>query len=256
MPRMRVALPPSVRARLDPEARFGLRITLVAIAFILVAVPFATLLFQVIAKGPLTRFDGRLANRLNNEVHDSDTAVAVLEAISFFGRPVWFWLVIGAACVWLWRRHRRRLVVFLIATSLGGGIVDSVVKIVVDRPRPLVDHPVHEAFGKSFPSGHSMSSVVCYGALLLVFLPVLRTQRTRHVALAVTVLLCLAIGFSRMLLGVHFLSDVLGGYVLGLAWLAASVAVFEIWRKEEGKRPSVVLEEGVEPEAAAALREG
>ena len=134
-----------------------------------------------------------------------------------------------------------------------GGLVDSAVKILVDRPRPEVDHPVHTAFGKSFPSGHSMSSTICYGALLLVFLAVLH-RRWRPPAIAATVLLVLAIGSSRLLLGVHFLSDVLGGYALGLAWLVGATALFEVWRVEEGRRPSAPLEEGVEPEAAAALR--
>ena len=66
----------------------------------------------------------------------------------------------------------------------------------------------------------------------------------------------LAIGCSRLLLGVHFLSDVLGGYVLGFAWLIAATAVFEIWREEEGRHhqtPTELVTEGVEPEAAPAL---
>jgi len=227
---------------------------LLGIAIILVAVPFATLLFQVVAKGPLTRLDGDIANKLNDLVYESDVAVRVLETISWFGKPIWFYILIGSAVLWLWRKGQRRLVWFLVVTSLGGGIVDTVVKILVDRPRPIVDHPIHEAFGKSFPSGHAMSSLVSYGALYLVFVPAFRTRRSRHVALAVTLAICLAIGSSRLLLGVHFLSDVLGGYVLGLAWLIGSVAVFEIWRKEEGRPVTDPIEEGVEPEAAPDLR--
>ncbi|MDX6659187.1 MAG: hypothetical protein QOJ55_9, partial [Solirubrobacteraceae bacterium] len=67
---------------------------------------------------------------------------------------------------------------------------------------------------------------------------------------AVTVLV-LAIGASRLLLGVHFVSDVVGGYVLGLAWLAGAVAAFETWRVDEGRPRSDPLGEGIEPEAAA-----
>jgi membrane-associated phospholipid phosphatase len=57
-----------------------------------------------------------------------------------------------------------------------------------------------------------------------------------------------------LVLGVHFLTDVIGGYVLGLAWLLGAVAAFEIWRVELGRRPSEPLAEGVEPEAGPALR--
>lgn len=256
MPTVRAGLPDAVRRRLDPQQRYGLRATLFGVALALVAIPFSTLLFQVLAKGPLTRWDGDVADRLNDVVHRSPTAVTVLEVVSWFGKPIWFYVLIGAAMLWTWRLGRHRLTLFLFVTCMGGGIVDSVVKIVVDRPRPVVDHPVHTAFGKSFPSGHSMTSVVCYGALLLVLMPVFRSVLARRIALAFTVVLCLAIGTSRLLLGVHFVSDVVGGFVLGLAWLAGAVAVFEIWRIEEGKSASEPLEEGVEPEAADDLREG
>lgn len=250
---MRAGLPQAVRARLNPAERFGLRITLLAIAVVLVAVPFATLLFQVLAKGPLTRIDGDIANQLNDRVHDSPLAIEALEAISWLGRPPWFTFVIGIGVIYAWRRGRRRLVAFLLVSSIGGGLVDTVVKVAVNRPRPIVDHPVHTAFGKSFPSGHSMSSVVCYGALLLVFLPAVPRAR-RWLAIAVTTVLIIAIGTSRLFLGVHFVSDVIGGFVLGLAWLLGAVALFEVWRVEEGKRPSTPLEEGLEPEAAKALK--
>ncbi|MFN2503347.1 MAG: phosphatase PAP2 family protein [Acidimicrobiales bacterium] len=250
---MRAGLPQVVRRRLDPQQRYGLRLTLLGLTMVLVAVPFSTLLFQVLAKGSLTRLDGSLADRLNAEVHDRPAVLRFLEAITWLGRPGWLAVVIGAAAAFAWWRGRRRLALFLVVTALGGGLVDSLVKILVDRPRPVVDHPVITAFGKSFPSGHAMSSLVCYGAVLLAFLPAVR-RRLRPLAVLLTALLVLAIGSSRLLLGVHFLTDVLGGFVLGLAWLAGAVAVFEIWRTEEGRRSAEPLAEGVEPEAGPALR--
>lgn len=256
VPRMRAGLPLFIRERFDPAHRYGLRLTLVGLAIVLVAVPFSTLLFQVLGKGPLTRIDGDIANRLNGFVYDSPNTVTALKLISYLGTPVWFYVLIGLAMLWVWRRNQKRLVLFLFVTSLGGGLVDTAVKILVNRPRPKVDHPIHEAFGKSFPSGHSMSSVICYGALFLVLVPIFRSRAARHAALAATIAICLAIGSSRLMLGVHFFSDVLGGYVLGLAWLIGSVAVFEVWRMEEGKPKTAPLEEGVEPEAAPDLREG
>ena len=250
---MRGGLPQGIRRRLDPDQRYGLRLTLFGVALVLVAVPFSTLLFQVLAKGPLARLDGRLADRLNDSVHSSPTLVSVLEFVSWLGRPVVLAVVVGLAAALCWRRGQRRLAVFLVVTSIGGGLVDSGVKILVNRPRPIVHHPILTPFGKSFPSGHAMSSLVSYGAVLLAFLPVVR-PRWRPLAIGAAGLLVLAIGCSRLLLGVHFLSDVLGGYVLGLAWLIGAVAVFEIWRTEEGKRPAEPLKEGVEPEAGEALR--
>ncbi len=246
-------VPQFVRRRLDPEQRYGLRLTLSAVAMVLLVVPFATLVFQVIGGGSLTRLDGSIANRLNASVHDPPALVAVLETVSWFGRPVVLGVIVSVVGLFLVRRGQVRLALFLVVTVILGGFVDTAVKVLVDRPRPVVDHPVATAFGKSFPSGHAMSSTVTYGALLLVFLPAL-TPWLRRVAVALAFVLVAAIGCSRLLLGVHFLSDVIGGYVLGLAWLAAATAAFEIWRVERGQRRSEVLEEGVEPEAGPALR--
>lgn len=249
---MNAGLPARLQRRLDPEARFGLRLTLLAVALVLVAVPFSSLVFEVVAKGPVTRIDGSIADRLNRWVHGRHGVVRLLEVVSWFGKPLWLAIVVTAGALFVYRRGRRRLAVFLAFTVIGGGLVDSGVKLAVNRPRPVVDHPVETAFGKSFPSGHAMSATVAYGALLLAFLPVL-PRRYRPFAFAGGCVLVLGIGTSRLLLGVHFLSDVIGGYVLGLAWLAGSTAAFSVWRREEGK-PPVDPVEGLEPEAATDLR--
>jgi undecaprenyl-diphosphatase len=250
---VRAGLPDLVRRRLDPTGRYGLRLTLFAAAVVLVSVPFTTLLFQVLDKGSLTRLDGEVANSLNRSVHGSRVAVDLLQTISFLGKPVFLALVIAVAAGFAWHRGRHRVAAFLVTTSLGGGLVDSAVKILVDRPRPKVDHPVATALGKSFPSGHSMSSTIVYGAVLLVYMAAIPPRR-RRLALAATTALVVAIGASRLFLGVHFLTDVLGGYVLGLAWLAGATAVFEVWREERGRQPAEPLTEGVEPEAGRDLK--
>jgi undecaprenyl-diphosphatase len=246
------SLPDSLKRRLDPNERYGLRVTLFAVAIVLVTVPFATLVFQVIVKGPVTTLDSSVANHLNDWVHNSPTVLRVLDVITNIGKPITLFVIVTAAVAYLLWRRRIRLALYLVVTSVVGGLIDTAVKILVNRPRPVVDHPIATALGKSFPSGHAMSATVTYGALALVFLPVL-PRRWRPVALGFVVLLVLAIGSSRLFLGVHFVSDVIGGFVLGLAWLAASTAAFSIWRTEEGKKP-VEVTQGVEPEAAPALR--
>lgn len=252
---MRRGLPDFVVRRTDSSQRFGLRLTLAIVAFVLVTVPFSFLLFQVLFDGPITRFDGDLADRLNDAVRGDDVVVTILRGISWLGRPPVLWAVTGAAVAYTWRHGVHRLSIFLVATTLGGGIMSTAIKVLVNRPRPEVDHPIITAFGKSFPSGHALSSTVVYGAVLLTFLPLL-SGWGRRAAVGGVVALVLAIGCSRLLLGVHFLSDVAGGFVLGLAWLAASTALFEIWRAERGRRRSHPLSEGLEPEAAEALEPG
>lgn len=249
---MNEASSPQVRGRLNPVERYGLRLTLFGIAVMLVAIPFGALLAQVVSDGPATRWDSDIAERLHEVVADHPGWVSVLEVLSFLGKPIWLFLVVGLPAVWLARQHRWHLALFLAITSIGGGIVDTVVKVVVARPRPDLNDPVSSARGNSFPSGHSMSATVCYGALLLAFATLLTRRRQRR-ATAAAVALVAGIGFSRLALGVHFVTDVLGGIVLGLAWLVASVAAWEIWREERGLRRTEPLHEGVEPEDAEAV---
>ncbi|HUP85780.1 MAG TPA: phosphatase PAP2 family protein [Acidimicrobiales bacterium] len=245
-------LPPFVARRLQPEARFGLRLTLFGLALVVVAVPFSYLMFEVMRKGPLTRFDESTANRMHEHVVGNPALIDALNGISWLGKPLLLGMCIAAGAIYVYRRGRQRLALFLAATSIGGGLVDSAVKIFVDRPRPKLDTPIAHAFGKSFPSGHAMSSTVTYGALLLVFLPAL-PRRWRWAGWVGTTSLIVGICLSRLLLGVHFVTDVVGGVVLGLAWVAGSAAMFEIWRAEAGKEKANVATEGLEPEAADDL---
>jgi undecaprenyl-diphosphatase len=228
-----------------------LRLTLFAVAFLLVAIPFGLLLEQVKNHGALVRLDTSAARNLHGWVRQSPSLVRELKVLTFFGSPIWFYMIVIPAAVLVWRRSHARLAVFLLVTTLGGGLLDTAVKLAVNRSRPSLVDPVATAHGKSFPSGHAMSSTLVYGALLLVFLPAI-ARRYRPVAVGAAVTLVLAIGFSRLALGVHFITDVLGGYVLGLAWLAASAAAFRTWRVERG-RPPVAVSEGLEPEVAGDL---
>jgi undecaprenyl-diphosphatase len=247
-------LPEGVATKLGPFGRYEIRLVLFALAIAILGIPFGFLLHQVATHGPLTGFDEDGAAWLNARFHDQPLAIDVLEAISFTGKPIFLFFAVGLPVLWLLRHGGRKLPLFLVITCLGGGLIDTIVKVVVGRPRPSVDEPILTAFGNSFPSGHSMQAVVCYGALLLVFLPLCDGWK-RPVAIGATVALVLAIGFSRLTLGVHYVSDVLGGYALGAAWLLASVAAFEIWREERGRRPTRPMDEGVEPEEARELLE-
>lgn len=228
---MLIDLPRTWRRRLDPNERCGLRLTLVVVAVVVVAVPFAYLTFNVVGAGPLTRFDARLANTLNGWAHTRPGVVRVLEGVSNLAKPVTLWVIVAVAFASLWRAGRHRVAVFVVVTSLGGGIIDTLVKLAVNRPRPVVDHPVATAFGKSFPSGHTMSATVVYGALLVAVWSLL-PKRWRVAALGATIGLVLAVGSSRLLLGVHFFSDVVGSLLLGLAWLSGSTAAFQTWRED------------------------
>ncbi|HJR45806.1 MAG TPA: phosphatase PAP2 family protein [Actinomycetota bacterium] len=245
---MRSGLPEWAARRLNPQERYGLRVTLFALATLLVLLPFSFLLVQVTSDGPLTETDLSIADAVYRVFRPSDVLIDVARAVSFLGSPPWFYLTIGAAALFFWRRGSKRISIYLVVTNLVGGAIDTVVKVVVDRPRPEFENPIADAFGKSFPSGHAMASTVGYGTLLLAFMPLI-PSRWRPVAIGGYVLMVAMIAASRLGLGVHYFSDVLGGFVLGLAWLCVGTAAFSIWRTERGE-PTVHVTEGVEPETA------
>jgi undecaprenyl-diphosphatase len=224
--------------------------TLLMIAAILLAGPFAFFLTQVISSGPLSRADKSLANSMHIEACTNAAAVSAARVISFLGSTLWLTFLVLLATTFLWfRRREQRLAIFAVVTTATGSLLNSGVKLLVARDRPeLSGCQLGKATGLSFPSGHAMNSTIVYGVLVLVFLSLLHRHWQPVLVGAYAVWLA-AMSWARMTLGVHYLSDVLGGVVLGVAWLAIGVAVFQAWRKEAGKRPADVIHEGVEPEA-------
>jgi undecaprenyl-diphosphatase len=238
--------------RLDPPKRYGARVLIYALAVVLLFGPLGLLATELTTTvRDLNDLDLGAAEEFHPLVASSPGLVLALEVISFIGSPPWFYLLLGGSAIYLWIKNRRRLSVFILMTGLMGGAVDTAVKMWVDRPRPHIEDPVATAPENAFPSGHMMMSTIGYGVLLLVFLPLV-PRRRRVLAVIGAVLLVWVIGLARLMLGVHFITDVVGGFLLGMAWLIASTAAFSTWRCEEGKGRVDPLE-GVEPEAIKSL---
>jgi len=225
----------------------------------LIAVTAAAMVFTVLLIlvrlqwPPLESVDHAAAARLNSLVAGDSTLVTVIKAVTWLGSDGVLWAVIGASVVVLALRKRWRLAAYLLITGAGALVLDPVLKSLVGRLRPVVAHPVAHGAGNSFPSGHSLGSVVCYGAVLLVFLPAAR-GRWRAAFITMIVTLVTLIGISRILLGVHYLSDVVGAWSLGIAWLGLTAFAFEVGRRAAGEPVTDPVTEGLEPEARADLR--
>jgi len=236
-------------------SRYATRAFLAGIALALVAVPFALLLLLVEDKwAPLTGADQGARDDLHRYGLTHTGFVSVMRVVSNSGSSLAWQVVTVLVLVWLLSQRLWRLALFSVVTIAGSSLLNTAVKLMVHRDRPTVVQPfVHEP-GASFPSGHSQAVVVGYGVLLLVFVPVL-TRQWRRVAFAVSVVMVLAIGFSRIALAAHYVSDVIAGFALGLAWLAAMTALFSAWRVQRGRR-KVTPQEGLAPEQAERLRPG
>lgn len=229
----RSLLPGPVARRLDPAARFGLRLTLFAVAIVLVAVPLLLLWIQVATEGPLTRVDAEVSEDLHRMVLRSEPVETSFRAITLLGEPAMLYAAAFLAALFFWRRGSRRIPVYLVSTNLLGGAINSTIKTIVARARPAFDDPIGHASGYSFPSGHTVAATVGFGTLLLASMPLL-PRRLRVPSIVAYVVLVALVATSRLALAVHYLSDVLAGFVLGVAWLAAATAAFAIWTTERG----------------------
>ncbi len=215
---------------------------------------FAALLILVRLRWPpLESADHGAAASINALVAGHATLVAVVKAVTWLGSDGVLWTVVGVAAIVMAVRRRWRLAIYLLVTGAGAIVLDPVLKSLVGRLRPAVAHPIAHGTGNSFPSGHALGSIVCYGAVLLVFLPAAR-GRWRITFITVIVALVTLIGISRILLGVHYLSDVVGGWAVGIAWLGLTTFAFELARHAAGLPVTDPVTDGLEPEARADLR--
>jgi undecaprenyl-diphosphatase len=225
------AAPPPVGPD-QPGTRFGARALLAGLALALVAVPFGLLIFLVQDKWPpLLDVDADARDSLHGFAVDHTGFVTALRLLSTIGSAFFYVPLFALVAGLLLRQGRRRLAVFVVVTMVGSTILNALVKLAVHRARPVLPDPVAHANGLSFPSGHAQSAIVAVSILLLVGLPAL-PRRWRPLAVAAGVAWVVAIGFARVALGVHFVSDVLAGYVLGLAWVVAMTSLFRAWQRE------------------------
>jgi undecaprenyl-diphosphatase len=149
----------------------------------------------------------------------------LFDAVSFIGGTTVHGLIVFVCAVWLFLRRYRWSAAFLLFSQIGA-IIGQVVKNITARPRPHLFPGALHAGGYSYPSGHALSATLLYGAL--AYLVWVHFGRSRMVTSVVVLLTAwaLLIGFSRIVLGVHYPSDVEGGVALGLAWLYGTIGFF------------------------------
>ncbi|HST50332.1 phosphatase PAP2 family protein [Jatrophihabitans sp.] len=233
--------------------RFAGRALLVFLIGLLAAALFVAVLLLVAAQAEFViRTDHSVAADLHHYALRHPAFTRAMRWLSDLHKTVVWFVVMALVAGWLLVRRLRRLALFVVVTVLGSSLLNNVVKLLVNRARPHLSDPVAVAGGKSFPSGHAQAAIVGYGVLLAVFLPII-PRRWRSVAIAAAALMVLLVGFARISLGVHYLFDVIGAFLIGTVWLIGMASAFRTWRREEGK-PVADLDEGLEPEHRERLK--
>jgi len=219
--------------RLTPGQYLGLHLTVGLLAAAGCLWLFGGLVEDLLTGDPIVRFDRVVDDYLH--AHATPplttfflivTALGSIEAIVLLG------VIVAAILAW------GRRWVFLgswLAAVAGSAVLNHLLKVLFARPRPHFEHPLLVETSYSFPSGHAMESFVVYGMLAYFAVLALRSWESRVAAVCGAALLVVLIGFSRMYLGVHYLSDVLAGYAAGGVWLSALITGVETIRRSKNE---------------------
>ena len=169
--------------------------------------------------------------------------------VTALGTAVVVMAIVGIAALFLALTRHRYSALLLLVSSLGGIILNNVLKLGFSRPRPqIIPWSVH-VMSSSFPSGHAMSAAIAYGTVAWLAARLAPTRLVRAVILVAAALIIVLISASRVYLGVHYPSDVLAGLLVGLAWAAFCMAVLEALVLYGRRRAPQVLESEAPPES-------
>ncbi|MEV5015544.1 phosphatase PAP2 family protein [Streptomyces sp. NPDC053780] len=175
--------------------------------------------------GPLIRLDDDIAATTHRWAVDEPHVTQVMRVLTDWVWDTWTMRLLCAAVVlWLWfRRGDRWTAVWLGATCLLGSLLQQVLKAAVDRPRPVWPDPVDSAHYAAFPSGHAMTATFVCGLLVWLVHYYGASPALRRAVWAVAAVSVAGVGVTRVWLGVHWATDVAGGWLLGILVTALAV---------------------------------
>jgi membrane-associated phospholipid phosphatase len=217
-----------LRARLSPEGFLGLYLTLGILVLLAASWLFGAIAEDVVTSDPINVVDARLNAWF--QVHANPNLTAFLLIVTRLHGTIGIFLATAVIGAYWWRRRLGIWTLTLILTVYGGTLLNLLLKNIFLRPRPYFRHPVLTLTGYGFPSGHTMMATVFYGTLCVFAVSRTVSWKSRGLAVAMTILMIALVGFSRIYLGAHYLSDVLGAITEGLAWLALCLTAVHLWR--------------------------
>jgi undecaprenyl-diphosphatase len=183
---------------------------------------------DVVEAGATLEFD--LAAMEWMESHRLELLDRFLLDVTALGTGLVVLIIVGVAGLFLALTDHRYSAILLLVATAGGQLLNSVLKLFYDRPRPSNIEALTHTMSTSFPSGHAMSAVIVYGTVAYLAARLQKERWARAVTMLAAVIIIIAIAASRVYLGVHYPSDVLAGTIVGAAWAAFCMAGLEAVR--------------------------
>ncbi len=192
------------------------------------ALPALLLALLVLSSyGPLLRLDDAVSGAAERLDAHRPWVSLLARLATHLGDPAVMTAVALVAVLLLWRARRARLAVVVLLVRVASQVLSTGIKALVDRPRPVFDEPVATAFGPSFPSGHALAAAATWSVLAVVLVALRPAQRLWWLLGAGVPLLVAA---TRVLIGVHYPSDVVAGLLLGFGTTAVVVLALGVSR--------------------------
>lgn len=207
---------------------------LLGLALAFAALGFVRIAEAVTGEALIVQVDLAVANALHAAA--TPDGIAFLRFYTFLGGGRVLTALGLVVLVVLLVRRERVLAIGWAVASLGGGLLNGALKAVFERPRPTFADPIASVEGWSFPSGHSMGTFIIVGMLAYLVYIRVRSPALRIALVALAMLWIALMGFSRMYLGAHYLSDVLAGFAAGTVWLAGCISGVEVARRRSAGR--------------------
>ncbi|MEP6622398.1 MAG: phosphatase PAP2 family protein [bacterium] len=222
-----------------------------AVVAVVATMGFSELAEHVLAGGTQT-FDVAILQWLH--AHQSPMLTALMIEMTYLGTGTVVMMIVIIVALFLWHTEHKHSSRLLLAATAGNILLNGALKFIYHRPRPAVFDWQTTAVSSSFPSGHAMSATVVYGTVAYLVMRLQKHHWSRVLTLGAAILLILLICLTRLYLGVHYPSDVIGGIIVGLAWAAFCMATFEASLALARRRaPREVLEERRAPAETAVV---
>lgn len=226
----------------------GVFLVVGAVIAVIGTIGFAELAERVLAGGTQA-FDVAILQWLHQHQHPLITQLMI--EMTYLGTGSVVVVIVGVAALFLWHTEHKHSARLLLAATIGNLLLNGALKLVYHRARPSVFAWQTEAMSSSFPSGHAMSATVVYGTVAYLVIRLQKHHWAKMLTLAGAVLLILLVCLTRLYLGVHYPSDVIGGMIVGLAWAAFCMATLEASLVLARRRaPKKVIEERRAPSEA------
>lgn len=209
--------------RFDRNDLFGLPTTFLVLTFVYALSFLSGITEDVITSDPIVAADTRIANLL--EIFRGGHVTMVFLWVTLLGKWQIVLVFILAAVILLWICRKRLYIVPLFITVLGSETMVYIGKLLIRRPRPEVAMYAEHSF--SFPSGHAAIAAAFYGFIAYILIRNIDDWKKKVNIFFTGLLVVLLIGFSRLYLGVHYVSDVWGGYLIGALWLIIGISISE-----------------------------